>query len=221
MATDLETISEEKFKKLKKKYEGFYYKFNQNVTKWYIWKMFDYETLNDGIENFKSFKEFLKFHTKNRYEVVDYHINQMMSEANRKGLKSDYETVRDCLHLRLGNIYYGAFAEHKILTVFNNLKPWITCEKTSKEIDTNYKVDGIVTLVGIDQIAIQIKPISFSKYGLGSEEMAHKQFEKEFGMRVYYVFYEEHGVIAFHGTEIKLTDIEKIVEKIYNLVNSY
>lgn len=211
-------MNEEKYRKLKMEVRGLYFKFNTEVLKYHMNKIFDYEYLLETAKAFSSFEKFYDFHTESKKELIDFHVEKMVREAHIKKISINESLVRSCVIVRLGNIYTGMFVENKILETFNSLSDFVTCTKTEKEIDIHYKVDGIIELVAIDKFAIQIKPISFLSYDKGSEKDAHKRFELEFGPRVYYVFYKNNNTIVLDGETINLNNKNKIVEKIENIL---
>lgn len=206
------------YEQLKKQVQGFYFKFNTDVLRFHMNKIWDYEFLLQTASEFPTFTEFYKYHTKDKWEIISQHIDLMWHEAQRKGLKCNRETVQNCLTVRLGNVYNGMSTEHNIISTFQNLSPYISCEKTTKEVDMLYKVDGIVELAGVDKLAIQIKPISFLTYDKGSELQYHQRFKIEYGPTVYYVLYKGKSVIIFNGVEIRLGDKEKIIEQIETIL---
>lgn len=213
-------MSQIEYEKLKRSVSGFYQKFNTTILKWHINKIFDYKYLLETAVQYETFEDYYYFHTKEKAEVISEHVNQMMDESVNKVEGTTEALIRTCILVRLGNVYHGMVMENRIIETFNRLEPWILCEKTEKEIDTNYKVDGIVTFIGIDQIAIQIKPVSFTKYDRGSEIGAHNKFTTEFGIEVYYVFYKDKDTIQFNGIDVKLNEKGKIVEILETLVYS-
>lgn len=217
MASNLK-INQTTYEQLKRKHQGFYMKFNQEIIKWHLNKIFNYEYLLETAKDHSNFTEFYYFHTKNKQDLIEAHLEQMYSEALRKGMALDKDWVFECLVVRLGNAYNGMFTEHKILETFSNLTHYITCKKTAKEIDMLYKVDGVVELIGIDKLAIQIKPISFMSYDKGSELQFHSKFTSEFGPEVYYILYKNKNVIVFNGVELKLDNKDKIIEQIENIL---
>lgn len=206
------------YEALKKSVQGFYYKFNTNILKWHIHKIFDYDYLLETAKDFKNFEEFYNFHTKNKQDLIDKHCKQMFDEAKRKGLNPTEHLIKSCFIVRLGNIYNGIFTENKILEAFSNLTPYIICTKTSKEIDTEYKVDAVIELLGVGKLAIQIKPYSFTKYDKGSELKYHNRFTLDFGPEVYYVLYKDKETIIFNNVEIRLSDKKKIIEQIEKIL---
>jgi hypothetical protein len=211
-------VTQTTYETLKKRVQGFYWKFNENVLKWHMNKMFDYEYLLETAKEYETFTEFYNFHTSKKQEIIDEHVEQMFDEATRKGLNPTKELVKNCVVVRLGNVYTGMSTENKIINTFSTLAPYITCEKTAKEIDTQYKVDGIIELQGIDKLAIQIKPISFTKYDKGSEKQNHERFKIEFGPRVYYVFYKDKNNISFNGKDIRLDNKNEIINQIEKIL---
>lgn len=211
-------MNEDKYIILKREIQGFYFKFNTEVLRFHMNKIFDYEYLLETAKSFSSFEKFYNFHTQSKKELIDYHVEKMVGEAHIKKISCNETMVRSCLMVRLGNVYTGMWIENKILETFNSLSNYITCNKTEKEIDILYKVDGVVELVSIDKFAIQIKPISFLRYDKGSEKDAHKRFELEFGPKVYYVFYKNKNTIVLDGETIDLNNKNKIVEKIENIL---
>lgn len=211
-------VNQTTYETMKREVSGFYHKFNQQVLRWHMSKIFNYEDLLESAKGFDNFSEFFNFHTSKKENIINKHIKQMYNEANSKGLNPTEDLVKKCLIVRLGNVYNGMFTENKILTVFNTLAPYISCTKTDKDIDTYYKVDGIIELIGIDRLAIQIKPSSFLKYDNGSELQYHSLFEKEFGTKVYYVLYKNKNEVLFNGNSIKLNEPEKIIEQIEKLL---
>lgn len=206
------------FDQLKRKHMGFYVRFNTEVTKFHIHKIFDYDYLLESAKDFDNFVDFYYHHTFNKHELINEHLEQMYEEALRKGMKLNKEWVEELLIVRLGNAYSGNYIEHQIIKVFSNLAPYIICEKTSKDVDMNYKVDAIIEFSGLDSLAIQIKPYSFTKYDNGSELPYHKRFEKEMGPKVHYVFYKDKDTIVFDESLIKLSEKDRIARKIEKLL---
>lgn len=213
-------MDQKEYEQLKRSVSGYYSKFNTQVLKWYMNKIFDYTYLLESANEFKTFEEYYNFHTKNKGEVISSYVEEMLKEAESKVPGTTRGLIETCIKVRLGNIYTGMVIETKIIDSFNNLNDWISCTKTEKEIDMNYKVDAIVQVAGISEIAIQIKPISFTHYGLGTELTYHQQFEKEFGTKVFYVFYKDLNNILFNGNNVELNDVEKIVQILENLIYS-
>jgi hypothetical protein len=211
-------VNQTTYENLKRQVSGFYFKFNTNVLKYHMNKIWDYEYLLETSKHFTTFTEFYRFHTEGKWEVMNQRIDMMLHEARNKGLNPTRDLVKSCLIVRLGNVYNGMFTENKILNTFSTLSPYITCKKTEKEVDMLYKVDGIVEVVGIDKLAIQIKPISFLSYDKGSELPFHQRFEMEFGPAVYYVLYKNKNLIQFNNVEIRLDEKEKIIEQIEQLL---
>lgn len=211
-------IDEKLFREWKAKHRGFYQDFNTKITKYYLSKMFDYNYLIETAKDYNSFEKFYNYHTNSKQNLIENTVEKMYDEAVNKGFKLEKEWAYECLVVRLGNCWYGNNIEDRILKTISFASPYITCKKTEPEIDKNYKVDGIVEIVGIDRLAIQIKPLTFTYYDKGSELEYHKMFENEFGPKVYYLFYKENGNIIFNNVEIKLVDKEKIIEQIEKLL---
>lgn len=211
-------MNQSTYESYKRQVRGFYWKFNTQVLRFHMYKIFDYETLLNTAKDFETFEGFYEFHTKNRQEVINEHLDLMFNEAENKQLNPTKELVEKCLIVRLGNIYNGMYIENKILEVFNNLTDYITCEKTDKEIDMHYKVDAIIELVGVDKFSIQIKPFTFTKYDNGSELSCHERFNIEFGMKVVYLFYKDRNTIIFNGNEIKMNNKNRIIEQIEKIL---
>lgn len=213
-------IDQELYKKYKKEVRGFYMKFNSQVLKYYIHKLFDYDYLLKSVTRFDNFEKFYYFHIKGKTDKLKEYIIQMLRECERKNIRATEELVIKCFIVRMGNIYNGIYTEHKILTTFSNLAPYIICTKTTDEVDMDYKVDAVIELSGIDKMAIQIKPISFLKYGADSELRFHKKFEKEYETKVYYVFYDNENFesITFNRHKFNLDDTDKISEYIENIL---
>lgn len=217
-ALHLQPINQSIYEQLKRKVTGYYFKFNTQVLRFHMNKMFNYEYLLETAKDFENFEQFYNFHTEKKQDIIDQHIKQMYYEANNKGLNTSVELVKKCIIVRLGNIYNGMYTENLILKTFSTLNDFIICEKTPKEIDTLYKVDAVIELVSVDRLAIQIKPYSFTKYDKGSELQYHNRYTLEFGPSVYYVFYKDKNTIIFNGEEIKLSDYNKIIEQIVNIL---
>lgn len=211
-------ITQAVYEEYKKNVQGFYFKFNETVLKWHISKIFSYEFLLESAKDFDNFTEFYSFHTDEKRFLIDNHVEKMVEESRRKGLEANEDLVKKCLIVRLGNIYNGMWIENRILETFDNLSPYITCKKTEKEIDILYKVDGIVQLIGLDELSIQIKPASFKLYDKGSELQYHERFTLEFGPKVFYVLYKDRNKIIFNDMEIELTNKKKIIEQIEKIL---
>jgi hypothetical protein len=210
-------INQTEYESLKRSVSGFYFKFNQNVLRYHMNKIFYYEGLLETAKSFNNFKEYYYHHTNEKSELIERHVELMLEEANRKGLNPTEDLVRACLIVRLGNIYNGMFTENKIIEAFKNISDWIICTRTDKEIDMHYKVDAVIEIKGIDKFAIQIKPISFLSYDKGSELKNHKRYEKEFNTKVFYCFYKDKNTIVLNNSEVKLSnpnDISNLIEKI-------
>lgn len=211
-------INQEIYEQYKKEVQGYYYKFNTEVLRFHMYKIFDYESLLKTVKNFENFEYFYNYNTKGKEEIIKEHCKQMLNEAINKKLGGTLELVKKCLIVRLGNIYNGMYTENRILEIFSNLAPYIICNKTNKDIDMEYKVDSIIELVGIGKLAIQIKPISYTKYDGISELKHHRQFKQDYGIDVYYVFYKNKDEIRFNNTDINLTDTEAIINEIENIL---
>ena len=211
-------INQTKYEQWKRKHSGFYQKFNTQIIKWHLNKMFDYEYLLDTAKDFSNFTDFYYFHSKNKKDLIELHIEKMFNEAANKGFNLEKDWVFECLVVRLGNAFNGMFIENKIINTFMDLSPYIYCTKTDKEVDILYKVDGIVELMGVDKLAIQIKPISFLSYDKGSEIPFHNRYTTEFGIEVFYVLYKDINTIVFNNVEIKLSNKDKIIKQIENIL---
>lgn len=206
------------YENYKREVRGFYWKFNEQVLKYHIHKIFNYDYLLATAKNFNTFAEFFEFHTAQKIDIIKEHCEEMFNEAAQKNLMPVIGIVEKCLIVRLGNIYTGMWIENKIYETFRDLASFIKVEQTPKEIDMNYKVDLVVELAGVDHIAIQIKPISFLSYDKGSELQCHKRYELEYGPKVYYVFYKDKNTIRFNGVEIKLDNKDEIIIQLENLL---
>lgn len=214
-------MNQKEYEIMKRSVSGFYHKFNQQVLKWNMSKMFHYETLLETAKDFDNFEDFYNHQTKGKEGKIKSIINNMLLFNKDKFTGLTYELIEKCVIVRLGNIYNGMYIENKIIETFKDLSDYISCEKTDKEIDTSFKVDAIVKIEGINQIAIQIKPISFVKYDKGSERNAHKQFTLEYDTQVFYVFYRDRENIVFNGTDVKLNNKGKIIEILENMVYNF
>lgn len=202
------------YSKYKLEVRGYYFQFNSNVLKHYMRNIFgDYTELMRSANDFDSLELYINYHISNKN--IQYFLEKMLNEANKKDIKgSNINIIYKCLLVRLGNIYTGVRAEKEILEYLNNLAPYITCEKTRDEIDMNYKVDGIITIKGIGEIAIQIKPFSFKSYNTGEETKYHRMFEEAFNIPVKYVLYKQDKKLLFLDEVFEYNDQEKLVEKI-------
>ena len=211
-------VNQETYESLKRSVRGFYYKYNTQVQRWYITKIFNYNGLLESAKYFDNFEDYFKHHTKGKEKLMVQYFNKMYDEARQKGLNPTPELVQYCLIVRLGNIYNGMYNENKVLKTFNNLAPYITCTETSKKIDIDYKVDGIVELKNVNKIGIQIKPITFLKYDKGGELRYHSKFTKKFGYKVHYVFYKDRYTIMFNNKEIKLENKKEIIKQLEKIM---
>lgn len=211
-------MNQQEYLKMKRSVSGFYMKFNNKTLAHGIREIFNYNELLETAKNFKNFEEFYNYHTKDKEYLMNKIVEKMfeIDKDNIEGITK--EKVKSCLVVRLGNIYNGKFMENKIISTFNNVQPWISCTETSVEIDINYKVDAIVTLNSIGNFAIQIKPLSFTKYDDGKELPFHKQFEIENNIKVYYVFYRDENTIYLNKDIASLYDFKKIEEIMCNIV---
>lgn len=210
-------INQSSYELLKRQVSGFYGRFNQGVLRFHMNKIFDYDSLIETPKQFPTFKEYYDYHTYHKQDVIEEHVAQMLAEAIRKNLNPTPELVRNCLIVRLGNIYNGMVMEDKVLVTLQTVADWIFCQKVSTDIDMNYKVDAVVEIPGVDRFAIQIKPISFLSYDKGSEKVHHERYEKEFGTKVFYCFYKGSNTIVLNNVEISMSNtklLEKTIEKI-------
>jgi hypothetical protein len=211
-------MTNKEYERVKLSVRGLYKQFNTQVLKTHIRSIFNYDYLISSAKDFNSFAEYLHHHTNGKEELISETVDKMFAENVGRFAALTREKVGNCLISRLGNIYFGNFMEYKIITKLNSLNSWITCEKTSEDVDLKMKVDAIITLVGIGNTAIQIKPESYVKYDDGSELGAHAQFKIEYDMDVHYLFYKDDmETIILKGEYIRLDDIEalvKIIEKL-------
>lgn len=209
-------MNQQEYLALKKKHEGTYFKFNQQVLRWHLNKIFRYEYLLESAHLFDSFEKFFAYHTKDREGKISEVVGNMYQEAVKKGIFISKQGCEECLYVRMGNVYTGVYTEHQILKVLNNLSEDFTCEKANKETDTKFKVDAVITFSIIGQLAIQIKPISYLNYEKGEELEFHREYEEKNGVKVMYLYYKDPETILFNDEEMKLTEVEKIMEQIQN-----
>jgi hypothetical protein len=211
-------MDQAEYLKLKRSVSGLYQQFNGKVLASGIREIFDYNELLNSAKEHKTFGDFFNYHTKDRTELIDIVVEKMFNQNENEFKGLTKEKVYACLVSRLGNIYNGKFMEHKIITNFNSIEDYIKCIETSVDIDINYKVDAIITVEGIGDFAIQIKPLSFKSYDKGSELPYHKQFELENNMKVYYVLYRDQDTIFFNGELVSLYDKNKIGDIIMSYI---
>jgi hypothetical protein len=211
-------INYKEYQKMKILVSGLYWKFNENILKWYMSKIFNYEQLMESSLEYESFEDYYNTHTKGKEDLIEKYVEEMWKEANKKGLNITKEKVKFCLIVRMGNIYTGMKRENNILDMLTNLSPYIICNKAGKFIDTRYKIDCIVEYQGIDKAGFQIKPISFLSYDKGSENKYHLLFEKDFKMKAHYIFYKGDNIVIIGGKEFLIkenkNEIIKQLEKI-------
>lgn len=203
---------------LKRSVSGFYQKFNTQVLRFYMYKIFNYDLLISSVDRFDTFEDYYDFHTRYRQDLIEESLEKMYDEALRKGLNPTRESVETCLIVRLGNIYHGIYVENKIISTTQQLADWLVCEKAERQIDLDYKIDAFISIPAINVIGIQIKPISFLSYAKGSEDESHKKFYDKTGTKVYYCFYKDEDTIVLDGTEIKLYNRELYIEKLTELL---
>lgn len=214
-------INQEIYEELKSEVSGFYYKFNTQVQRFYIHKLFKYEDLINTAKDFDNFEDFYNFHTENKLEEIIKTCKKMYEESISKNIEgTTMDKVEKCLIVRLGNIYNGIYTENIILNTLSNLTEYIICEKSTKDTDMNYKVDGVLEIIGLGKIAFQIKPNSFTKYDNGSELRYHNEFKNKFGIKVFYIYYLDKEKIKINNKILKLDNKNDIIEQIeYLLIN--
>lgn len=204
-------MNEKEYLKLKLGLRGFYGKFNTLVLKWHMRDMFNpYVELLETAKDYDNFEDYYERHTKGKEVLIDETVEKMFTEACKKiptGIRFTKKDCKDAITVRLGNIWTGMYTENKIINTLNSLSDWITCEKTDADTDTNYKVDAIVGIPGIDNFAVQIKPISFLTYGKGTEKEHHERYELEIGNKVLYLFYkDDKDTIVFNEETFSLEE---------------
>lgn len=214
----LTEINSSTYVELKRSVSGFYYKFNQNVLRFYMYKIFDYDYLIESVVNFDHFEDYYKHHVENKRFLIDSKIEEMYNEAVRKNMNPTKQLVESCLIVRLGNIFNGIHNENNIIKTLQNLDNNIICDKASRSTDLDFKIDAFITIPMINTVGIQIKPNSFNSYAKGNEDEKHKEFFEKTGTKVHYIFYKDNGNVIVDGSEIPLIDKEKLLEKIKKIL---
>lgn len=212
-------INQETYFKWKQQLQGPYQRFNNEITKKYVNKIFNYGYLLESAKYYDTFEEFYAFHTLKREKLLKENLELMYQENIEKGFNYDKATVYAMFIVRIGNAYTGMAAENVYIKGLNFIDHNIECIKQQGYVDKELKVDALLKFKGYGSIALQIKPVSNLFYTKGEELEFHEEYTKSTGTKVFYLYYEpDLNTFTLDKQVLKLSEPEKIVEKLKQLM---